>query len=133
MIKSVIESSQINMKLDLETRRKMADMINANSQAIFPGDEKNLGLTFLNPIDNKISTTDDSKFLKINGLRAKSKLINGIVGIDSSIYYNFSRGAEIELVLDPEFEILCLGHRDRSRVGFPGTHWYPLVPTPKKS
>lgn len=90
-----------------EELARITEEIN-EARTTFSGTENYLGLTFREPIRNKISSLDDSNYLKISCLQAKSKLKDGFISIDGTIYYDFSRGSIVDVICDPKYAIECL-------------------------
>ena len=81
-------------------------------RTIFDPEDKYLGVTFKDPIDNKISTGNKANFIKVTCLRARSKLKYGMVSIDGTTYHDFSRGSIIECVSHPDYAINCIDVSD---------------------
>lgn len=94
-------------KLSILDSTKFANLIN-ETRTTFNPENPILGVTFREPINSKISVANDSNFIQVNKLRAKSKLTYGMISIDGTTYYDFSRGAIVEVLTDPSFAINCI-------------------------
>ena len=87
--------------------KKLTHLINS-TRTVFNPEDSILGVTFREPINSKISSGNDSNFIKVNALKAKSKLTYGMISIDGTTYYDFSRGAIVECESNQEYAINCI-------------------------
>jgi len=102
-----IEMGRVNQLQSEEEIQKITDEIN-DKRTLFRPDDNYLGLTFREPISNKISTENRSNFLKIDKIVTKSKLKYGMLSIDGSTYYDFCRGSIVECTVDPSKALICV-------------------------
>lgn len=87
--------------------QKICDVINS-TRTVFDPSDRYLGVTFREPINNKISHCGTSNFIRIGCLKSKSKLHNGMLCIDGSTFHTFPRGSIVYLNADSTYAISCL-------------------------
>lgn len=107
-------TSKVIKGLESIDSKEFADKIN-KTRTCFNPETPVLGVTFREPINSKISAANDKNFIQVRKLRAKSKLTYGMISIDGTTYYDFSRGAIVECLTHPKFAINCVstGQDDR--------------------
>jgi len=107
VLENLDDSSKYNTQLNHDEIQLLTDKINSK-RTVFDPSDKCLGLTFREPITSKISAGNDSNFLKVERVLAKSKLKYGILSIDGSTYYDFTRGSIVECEIDDKHALRCV-------------------------
>jgi NAD+ kinase len=86
---------------------KFAAEINA-SRTVFDSESSRMGITFREPILNKISCGTFGNFQRVNEVRITSKLFHGMVSIDGSTYYSLPSGTTVNLSMNDAWAINCV-------------------------
>jgi len=86
---------------------KFACEINA-SRTVFDAESSRMGITFREPILNKISSGTFGNFQRVNEVRITSKLFHGMVSIDGSTYYSLPSGTTVDLSMNDSWAINCV-------------------------
>lgn len=77
-------------------------------RTVFNAESSRMGITFREPILNKISSGTFSNFSTVKEVRITSKLFHGMVSIDGSTYYSLPSGTTVDLSTNDAWAINCV-------------------------
>lgn len=86
---------------------KFANEVNSY-RTVFDPEHTKMGITFREPIYNKISTGTFSNFMRVSEIKVKSKLFHGMLSVDGSTFYSLPAGSVVRLSMNKAWEINCI-------------------------
>lgn len=104
-LKTIVE--KLGRQTEEVDYNEFAAEINA-SRTVFDSESSRMGITFREPILNKISTGTFGNFQRVNEVRITSKLFHGMVSIDGSTYYSLPSGTTVDLSMNDAWAINCI-------------------------